>query len=150
MNRRDFTLQHRLRVRWSEVDMQRVVFNPQYLVYFDVAVAEYWRAMAAGREADLRDYYIRLYAVKTTIEFHQSAHYDEEIDVSCRVARIGRSSLAFAFGIWRGDQQLVSGEITYVHADPQTERSAPVPEPLRAAILAYERVAPELVAGASA
>jgi len=146
MNRADFALCHRLRVRWSEVDMQQVVFNPQYLVYFDVAVAEYWRAMAAGRGAEFHDFYLRLYSVKATVEFHESAHYDEEIDVCCRVARIGRSSVAFGFGIWRGDAHLVSGELVYVYADPQTKRSAPVPEPLRAAIAAYERVKPEMAA----
>ncbi len=126
--------------------MQRVVFNPHYLVYFDVAVAEYWRAMAAGRPAAFHDYYLRLYTVKATVEFQQPAHYDEEIEVCCRVARIGRSSLAFAFGIWRGEQQLVSGQTIYVYADPETRRSAPLPEPLRGAILAYERVPPELAA----
>jgi YbgC/YbaW family acyl-CoA thioester hydrolase len=137
MHRADFTLVHRLRVRWSEVDMQHVVFNPQYLVYFDVAVGEYWRAMGAAQED-----YMRVYSVKATIEFHGPARYDEELDVCTRVARIGRSSLAFAFGIWRGDDHLISGEIVYVYTDAQTQRPAPVPERLRAAICAYERVAP--------
>jgi acyl-CoA thioester hydrolase len=36
----DFTFFHRLRVRWSEVDMQKVVFNGNYFNYFDVAVYE--------------------------------------------------------------------------------------------------------------
>jgi len=34
-----------LRVRWAEVDRQDVVFNGHYFLYFDVAVAEYWRAI---------------------------------------------------------------------------------------------------------
>lgn len=139
MNRADFTLAHRLRVRWSEVDMQRVVFNAQYLVYFDVAVAEYWRAMEAAH-----DDYMQLYSVKATVEFHASAHYDEEIDVCARVARIGRSSMTFIFGIWRGAEHLISGELIYVYADPQTKRSAPLPERLKSAILRYERTAPEV------
>jgi acyl-CoA thioester hydrolase len=149
MDRDDFTLHHRLRVRWSEVDMQRVVFNPQYFVYFDVAVAEYWRAMAA-RRAEIHDHYLRLYSVKATAEFHASAHYDEELEVCSRVARIGRSSLAFAFGIWRDDKRLVSGELVYVYADPETQRSAPLPEALRGAIIAYERVTPEIAGPSTA
>ena len=40
MAREDFTCSHSLRVRWSEVDMQKIVFNGNYLNYFDVAVAE--------------------------------------------------------------------------------------------------------------
>jgi YbgC/YbaW family acyl-CoA thioester hydrolase len=144
MDRAQFTLTHRLRVRWAEVDMQAVVFNPQYLVYFDVAVAEYWRAISEGRTEGLRDDYLHLYSVKATVEFHASARYDEEIDVCCRVARIGRSSLNFTFGIWRGDALLVSGEIVYVYTDPDSARPAPVPERLRNAITRYERTAPEV------
>ena len=40
----DFSFFHRLRVRWAEVDLQRVVFNGNYLLYFDVAFTEYWRS----------------------------------------------------------------------------------------------------------
>jgi len=45
MRRDDFTFLHPLRVRWAEVDRQDVVFNANYFLYFDVAVAEYWRAI---------------------------------------------------------------------------------------------------------
>ena len=45
MKREDFTFVHSLRVRWAEVDRQHVVFNGHYFLYFDVAVAEYWRAI---------------------------------------------------------------------------------------------------------
>ena len=33
--RQDFRFSHRLRVRWVEVDMQKIVFNAHYLMYFD-------------------------------------------------------------------------------------------------------------------
>ena len=42
-SRSQFSFFHRLRVRWAEVDLQRVVFNGNYLLYFDVAFTEYWR-----------------------------------------------------------------------------------------------------------
>jgi hypothetical protein len=42
----DFRYFDRLRVRWAEVDMQKIVFNGHYLMYFDTAVAGYWRALA--------------------------------------------------------------------------------------------------------
>jgi hypothetical protein len=43
MAREDFVCTHRLRVRWAEVDMQKIVFNGHYLTYIDTAVADYWR-----------------------------------------------------------------------------------------------------------
>jgi len=41
MKRQDFRFFHRLRVRWVEVDMQKIVFNAHYLMYFDTAMADY-------------------------------------------------------------------------------------------------------------
>jgi YbgC/YbaW family acyl-CoA thioester hydrolase len=142
VRREDFTLAHRTRVRWAEVDMQHVVFNANYLMYFDVAIAEYWRAIGSGRERELAEVYMRLYTVKSVVEYHAPARYDEEIDLCARVARFGRSSMTFAFGIWRGDAHLTSGELVYVHADPATRQSVPLPPVLRDAVLAYERVQP--------
>ena len=142
--RDDFTLVHTLRVRWAEVDMQHVVFNANYLVYFDVAIAEYWRAIGHGRERELAEIYMRLYTVRSTVEYHAPARYDDEIGVGARVLRFGRSSMSFAFGIWRGGDAIASGELVYVHADPETRQSVPIPKLLKDAVLAYERVKPAL------
>ena len=46
MKRNDFRFLEPLRVRWAEVDMQKIVFNGHYLMYIDTAVAGYWRALA--------------------------------------------------------------------------------------------------------
>jgi acyl-CoA thioester hydrolase len=143
MRREDFTLVHRLRVRWAEVDRQDVVFNGNYFLYFDVAIAEYWRAIGFSYPADLVKLGMDIFAVKASAEFHGSATYEDELDVACRVSRIGRSSMTFLFGIWRGAEQLTSGEVVYVNADLATRRSAPWPESLKAAILGYERVTPD-------
>ena len=48
--RKDFRFFHRLRVRWAEVDMQKIVFNAHYLMYFDTAISDYWRALALPYE----------------------------------------------------------------------------------------------------
>jgi YbgC/YbaW family acyl-CoA thioester hydrolase len=42
MKRSDFRFLHRLRVRWAEIDMQKIVFNGHYLTYLDTAVTAYW------------------------------------------------------------------------------------------------------------
>ena len=144
MNRQDFTFIHRLRVRWAEVDRQDVVFNGHYFLYFDVAIAEYWRAIGFNYPDDIVEKFgTDIYAVKAGAEFHGSATYDDTIDVGCRVGRIGRSSMQFLFGIWRGAERITSGELVYVNADPKTRTSAPWPEPLKRTILDYERTPPE-------
>lgn len=143
MPHEEFTFVHRLRVRWAEVDRQDVVFNGNYFLYFDVAIAEYWRAVGFSYPADLVKLGMDIFAIKATAEFHGSATYEDELEVACRVSRIGRSSMTFLFGIWRGAEQLTSGELVYVNADLKTRKSAPWPGFLKSAILAYERVTPE-------
>ena len=144
MKRDDFTFLHTLRVRWAEVDRQNVVFNGNYFLYFDVAVAEYWRAIGIPYpDGYVNSYGTDVYAVKATAEYHGSATYDDMLDVGCRVGRIGRSSLQFVFGVWHGEEHITSGELIYVNADPKTRKSAPWAEAFRKAVLNFERVAPE-------
>lgn len=143
VNPDDFTFSHVLRVRWSEVDRQDVVFNPNYFVYFDIAVAEYWRAIGYAYPQALVDRHgCDIYAVKATADFKGSATYEDLIDVRCRVARIGRTSMVLAFGIWKDDTLLTTGELVYVNADLKTRKSTAWPDDIKEAILAYEKLAP--------
>jgi acyl-CoA thioester hydrolase len=143
MQRGEFTFFHPLRVRWAEVDRQDVVFNGHYFLYFDVAVAEYWRAIGFNYPQELVDKFgTDIYAVSASAEYHASATYDEMLDIGCRAARIGRTSLQLALGVWRGADHLTSGELVYVNADPNTRQSVPWPEAVRQAILRYEKTPP--------
>jgi len=139
----DFTFSHSLRVRWAEVDRQGIVFNGHYLMYFDVGITEYWRALGYPYPDGLLQHGTDLYVKKASIEYHASAQYDDVLNVMVRVARIGRSSLQFLLEIHRGAEHLISGEVLYVNADPTTRTSQSVPEFLRQAIGNLERVPPE-------
>ena len=142
MPKQDFAFFHRLRVRWAEVDRQNIVFNGHYLTYFDLSMTEYLRALGFPYPSGLLEAGSDLFVVKATLEYKASARYDEEIDIHCRVARIGRSSIQFLFEIYRDEELLVTGENIYVNADPQTKQSAPVPNVLREAIRRLEKLDP--------
>jgi len=140
----EFTFSHSLRVRWAEVDRQGIVFNGHYLMYFDVGITEYWRALGYPYPDGLLKHGTDLYVKKASVEYHASAQYDDVLDVMVRVARIGRSSLKFLIEIHRGTEHLISGEVLYVNADPATRKSQPVPDFLREAIGKLERTPPEM------
>jgi len=73
MNRTEFRFLDRLRVRWAEIDAQKIVFNGHYLMYFDTAIAGYWRALAMPY-AQTMDYLSGdLFVRKATIEYESSA-----------------------------------------------------------------------------
>lgn len=138
LSREDFRFFHRLRVRWAEVDMQKIVFNAHYLMYFDTAISGYWRALALPYEESMLTLDGDLYVVKSTLEYHTSARADEQLEVAMKCSRIGNSSMVFTGAIFRGDEHLITGEIVYVFADPATQRSRPVPQALRAVLQGFE------------
>jgi YbgC/YbaW family acyl-CoA thioester hydrolase len=138
MKRQDFRFFHRLRVRWAEVDMQKIVFNAHYLMYFDTAVTDYWRALALPYEQAMHQLGGELYVKKATVEFHASARCDDQLDVAMKCSRIGTSSMVFTGAIFRGEQLLITSELIYVFADPVTQTSRPVPDGLRRILTAYE------------
>jgi len=138
MTRDDFRLLHRLRVRWVEVDLQKIVFNGHYLMYFDTAMADYWRALAIPYEDTMHQLGGDLYVKKASLEYHASAQYDDRLDVGLRCQRIGNSSIQFLGGIFCGEQLLITGELLYVYANPNTKTSMPVPQVLRDTMLGFE------------
>ncbi|MFT3955416.1 MAG: YbgC/FadM family acyl-CoA thioesterase [Piscinibacter sp.] len=138
MKRSEFRFFDRLRVRWAEIDAQKIVFNAHYLMYFDTAVAGYWRAMAIPYAESMESLGGDLYVRKATVEYHGSARYDDRLDVGVRCARIGNSSIQFLGAVFRGEDLLVEGELIYVFADPHSQTSRPVPASLRAVLEGYE------------
>ncbi|OCS49207.1 acyl-CoA thioesterase [Ralstonia pickettii] len=145
----DFRHSTPLRVRWAEVDAQGIVFNGHYLLYADVCITEYWRSIGVRYPVDVVDTFgVDFYVVKSTLEYHASARFDDELDLRCRVARLGRSSMRFIIEMYRADEHLVTGEVIYVCARPATsiatQTSAPIPETLRERILDFEVLKPEV------
>jgi YbgC/YbaW family acyl-CoA thioester hydrolase len=138
MKRQDFRFFHRLRVRWAEVDMQKIVFNAHYLMYFDTAMADYWRALALPYEEAMHQLGGDLYVKKATVEFSASARMDDQLDIALKCGRIGNSSMVFTGAIFRGDELLITCELVYVFADPATQTSRPVPQALRDILNGYE------------
>jgi len=138
MQRHEFPCIHRLRVRWSEADAQKIVFNAHYLTYADCAITEYWRALALPYEEGMHALGGEVYLKKASVEYHASARLDDLLDVGIRCARVGDSSMTFACGIFAGERLLVTVELVYVFADPATQTKRSVPQPLRDMIAAHE------------
>ena len=139
MKPQDFRFSHRMRVRWVEVDMQKIVFNGHYLVYFDTAVTEYWRKLAMPYADTMHQLGGDLFVKKASIEYHASAEMDDFLTVCMRCDRIGNSSMTFVGAIFRGDELLITSELVYVYADPVAKKSQPIAPPLRDMMEGFER-----------
>ncbi|WP_418314719.1 YbgC/FadM family acyl-CoA thioesterase [Piscinibacter sakaiensis] len=136
--RSDFRFLERLRVRWAEIDAQQIVFNGHYLMYFDTAIAGYWRAMAMPYHETMEGLAGDLYVRKASLDYLGSARYDDLLDVGLRCRRIGNSSIVFDGAVLLQERLLVGCELVYVFADPASQTSKPVPPALREALQGFE------------
>ncbi len=129
--------------------MQKVVFNAHYLTYIDSAIAEYWRAIGLPYPEGYVDRYgADVFLRKASVDYLGSAHYEDELSVHCRVAKLGRSSMTYLVEIWRdapapSPEPLVAAELVYVNAGLPGKKPAPLPADLRERVRSFERSAPE-------
>jgi acyl-CoA thioester hydrolase len=133
-----YSLRVPLRVRWAEADAQGIVFNGHYLTYFDVAVTEYWRTIGLPYPQGLEGTGVDVFAVKSTVEYKAPAHFDDELTICVRIARLGNSSMTFELAIERDANIITRGELIYACADPLKHCAVNIPDLLRSAITQFE------------
>lgn len=132
MRPEDFPLRHTMRVRYSEIDAQGVVFNAHYLTYFDTTINEAFRGSGIDWLAQVQLSGCDVQLVRSLVEYKAPLHFDEAFTVGAAVARLGTSSLTWTLAVFGADASLrASGEIVWVYADLAAKRSAPLPEWLR-------------------
>jgi acyl-CoA thioester hydrolase len=138
--REDFRFFNTLRVRYSEIDGQGIVFNAHYMTYLDVSIMEYLRHLGFDYVALAREGKMDMALVRTTLEFKAPAYYDELLDVGVRVAGIGNSSYTVSFEIYRaGSEDLVlKAETVYVNYNVKKRRPEPVPDFFREVVEQFE------------
>lgn len=131
MTRPGFSFSHRLRVRYAEIDGQKVVFNSRYLEYADVALSEYWRWL---RLADLPEWRtLEFHVARATVDYTAPFRYDDEFDAYARTERIGTSSITSRVELVHADTGTLHTviELVHVNVDLDAGRSAPVPQAIR-------------------
>jgi acyl-CoA thioester hydrolase len=123
---------HRLRVRWSECDLQGVVFYPNYLAYFDHLLTELWRE-AVGPYGEITQLGIDLVVAEATVRYRVSARFDDEIDVVAAISRLGTTSMTTDLRIERVDDGAViaEGELRHVFVDPDSFEKRDIPSDVR-------------------
>jgi len=123
---------HPLRVRYSEVDCQGLVYFAHYATLCDVAIHEFFRSLPYDytevRQVTGTDFNI----VRALVEYRRPLRFDEAFEVEIRLGRIGRSSLTFRPALYaQGEAEpRATAEMVSVHADQTTMRAVPLPERL--------------------
>ena len=124
---------HTLRVRYHECDAQGIVFNANWLTYFDVTLTEWFRE-AFGSYGALVEAGSDVVLAETTLTFRGSARFDDELAVDVGVERLGTTSMVARFRARRDGDALVEGRTVYVFVDPSTMGKREIPADVRASL----------------
>jgi acyl-CoA thioester hydrolase len=121
---------HELRVRYGECDPQGIVFNPNYLLYFDVAFTELWRA-AVGPWQEMVQRGVDAVVADARLHFRAPARYDDVIALHARIARLGQTAITTQIDILRGEELLLEGELRHVCVSTETWAKTDIPDWVR-------------------
>src|SRR4051795_8453013 len=125
--------EYELRVRYGECDPQGIVFNANYLAFFDVAFTELWRSAVVPWQQMAERGYDAVVA-EARLAFRSPARFDDVITLELTPAKLGRTSITTALRILRGADLLVDGELRLVVLSAETWRPVEMPDWIRSGL----------------
>ena len=132
-----FAIRHR--VRWSECDPFGHANHRAYFEWFEEARNRYLEAVGlAALSPNLPGPVI----AETSIRYHRPLAYADEILVSARTIRLGRTSFEMEYAVWR-DGLCAVGRAVLILVINATGEKTPLSRELRERILARDTCARE-------
>ncbi|TGL34394.1 acyl-CoA thioesterase [Leptospira koniambonensis] len=130
MSANDPEFYYTLRVRYSEIDAQAVVFNAHYLTYFDTALNEYMRFLKYDYKGELEKNGLDFVVTRSLIEYKSPARFDEELKVYVKAGEIKPASILWNIQVRKvSDDSLVcNGELTWAFLLLESRKPAKLPE----------------------
>ncbi|MFM9828342.1 MAG: acyl-CoA thioesterase [Sphingomonas sp.] len=135
MTRPGFAFSTRFRVRYAEIDAQKIVFNSRYLEYADHSVEQFWRwtdLSALGPAWTEAEFHVR----RTEIDYLSPFRMGDEVAAYVRIERVGNTSLTQRFELCDAATGALNCAIdmVIVHVDMATGRPLPIAGEVRAAL----------------
>ena len=124
----DWPVVYRRKVRFSDSDAQGIVFNANYLTYFDDTITDYFDALGIPwSEFTARGFEMVLAHVE--LDFRSPGRIGDELVTGARVTAFGRASVTCELRTWDAadDRTVVEGREVQVFVDAESFRPVPVP-----------------------
>jgi len=129
-------------IEWGDCDPAGIVFYPRFHAMFDAATARLLEAASGMTRVELIWHYgiIGWPMVRAVTDCMKPVTFDDRVEISTVVERIGRSSLLFAHTLQHNDVTCVLATETRVWTargdGARALRSLPLPDQLRAQLSA--------------
>ncbi|NJS15066.1 MAG: acyl-CoA thioesterase [Sphingopyxis sp.] len=138
-----FRMQHDVRVRFNELDRSGVVYSANYLVYADIGVTEYFRALGEGLpEQYFQQYLTDIIVLNAEVQFHVAARLDEVVTIGARVARFGRTGFTLHCALFRGEERLSDMALSFSHVGLDSGEPEALPGSFIAEVRRFEAIMP--------
>ena len=96
----------KIRVRYGDTDKMRIVYYANYLVYFEVGRTEFIRQFYKSYADIERDGYV-LPVLSASVEYKNSATYDDFLTVKSTLSKFTKLRLFFSYEVYKEDGTLV-------------------------------------------
>jgi acyl-CoA thioester hydrolase len=127
---------HSFRVRYGECDPQGIVFNANYVAYFDHGFTELWRE-AFGSYAVMEERGVDMVVAELNAEFRSSARFDDLVSLGIGIERLGTTGMTSRLWLRRGEELLVEGLMRHVVVDATHWQKTEIPDWLREGLEPY-------------
>ena len=137
-NKKSFS--YNFRIRYSEVDGQKIVYNSHYLTFLDVSIFEFFDAIGFNQEEYIKETNNEFHTVRAVVEYKAPATLGDTIEVLTRIKKIGNSSITFQQEIYlhESNKLLATGEIVWVNTNQEEMVPTTVPDYLRQLLKDYQ------------
>lgn len=147
MTRPGFSFSTSFKVRYAEIDGQRVVFNSRYLEYADVAVSEFWEWTGIGEALTDAWHEMEFHVRRASVDYLKPLMLGDTVEASVRIERIGNSSLTKRFELANQDGDLCAViDMVSVNVHLPTGRPVPIATDVRQFLEALMVAQPDRVA----
>lgn len=125
----DWPVTYTRKIRFSDSDAQGIVFNGNYLTYFDDTITDFFDAMGVPWAEFLERGY-EMVLGRVEIDFRSPARLSDTLITGARVGRVGNTSVTFELRTWEADsgRTVVEGREIHVFLDHDTFEKTPVPD----------------------
>jgi acyl-CoA thioester hydrolase len=124
---------HRIRVRYGECDLQGVVFNANWLAYYDHVITELWRELIgdySGMVAKGAD----MMVAEAGVRFLGPARFDDIVEFRLSVTRLGETALSTRVEASVDGSPAIEATMRHVFVEPGTTVKRSIPDDIRDAL----------------
>ncbi len=134
---RDFPVHWPVLTRWADNDMFGHLNNAVYYQLFDTAINGW---ISANVDIDPVTTSAQGIVAESGCRYFSELHFPQRLVVGLAVTRLGRSSVTYRLGVFRGAEELAAdepqaiaavGHWVHVYVDRTNRRPVPIPEAIR-------------------